>query len=391
MTDVPQLDQESMARARERHAGLTKPAGSLGVLEEVGIWLAGAQGTCPPRPVQSARVVIFAGDHGIATAAGTSAYPSSVTAAMVANFLTGGAAVNVFAQQQGASVRVIDAAVDSDYEGLPVPPEVQQHRVRRGSEPLDRTDALSETEVAAALALGASIADEEIDAGADLLIPGDMGIGNTTSAAALVARLSGADVASVVGRGTGIDDDAWMRKTAAVRDALHRCRADDPDPVLALMRLGGADIAAMTSFLARAAERRTPVLLDGVISCTAALVAERMQPGSKQWWWAGHRSTEPAQHRALAELDMEPLLDLGLRLGEGTGGLLALGLVQSAVAVLNDMATFESAGVARSHDSEAQDSELQDGEPQDGEPQDGESRGAAAGVADPDQRAVASA
>ena len=349
--EVPDLDAEAMARARDRHAALTKPPGSLGVLEELGIWLAGTQGVSPPRPVRAARVIIFAGDHGIAGAAGTSAYPSSVTAAMVANFLAGGAAVNVLAAQQGASVRIIDAAVDSNYEGLSVPASMVRHRVRRSSEPLDRADALTEEEVMAALRLGAAVADAEIDAGADLLIPGDMGIGNTTSAAALVARLTGADVAAVVGRGTGIDDDAWMRKAAAVRDAIYRCREDDLDPLVALRRVGGADIAAMTGFLARAAVRRTPVLLDGVISCTAALVAERMQPGSHRWWWAGHRSTEPAQQRALQELQLQPLLDLGLRLGEGTGALLALGLVQSAAAVLNDMATFESAGIPRSLDS----------------------------------------
>jgi nicotinate-nucleotide--dimethylbenzimidazole phosphoribosyltransferase len=347
---VPELDAVAMAQARDRHVALTKPAGSLGVLEDLGVWLAGAQGVSPPHEVRSARVVIFAGDHGIATTAATSAYPSSVTAAMVANFLAGGAAVNVLAAQRGASVRVVDMAVDSDYEGLLVPESVVRYRVRRSSEPLDRADALTDAEATAAVAAGAATADAEIDSGADLLIPGDMGIGNTTSAAALVARLTGADIAAVVGRGTGIDDDAWMRKTAAVRDAVYRCRHDDLDPLLALRRVGGADIAAMTGFLARAAVRRTPVLLDGVISCTAALVAERMQPGSRRWWWAGHRSTEPAQHRALQELELQPLLDLELRLGEGTGALLALGLLQSAVAVLNDMATFESAGVARGHD-----------------------------------------
>ncbi len=349
-SEVPDLDAAAMAAARERHASLTKPAGSLGVLEDLGIWLAGAQACVPPRPLRMVRVVIFAGDHGIATAAETSAYPSSVTAAMVANFLAGGAAANVLAAQQGASVRVVDVAVDSDYGGTPVPESVMQHRIRRASEPLDRRDALTEEETEAALRLGALIADEEIDSGADLLIPGDMGIGNTTSAAALVARLTGADVAAVVGRGTGIDDDTWMRKAAAVRDAVYRCRTDGPDPVVALRRVGGADIAATTGFLARAALRRTPVLLDGVISCTAALAAERMQPGSSRWWWAGHRSTEPAQRRALQELQLQPLLDLHLRLGEGTGALLALGLLQSAAAVLADMATFESAGIAPARD-----------------------------------------
>lgn len=348
-TAVPTLDAGAMHAARSLHGSLTKPVGSLGALEELGIWLAGAQGQVPPRRPSDVRVVLFAGDHGIATAAGTSAYPSSVTAAMVANFLAGGAAVNVLAARHNAAVKVFDLAVDSAYDAAPVPPSVLRHRVRRGSGALDRADALTAEETARALAAGTAIADEEIDGGADLLIPGDMGIGNTTSAAALVARLTDADVAAIVGRGTGIDDDAWMRKTAAIRDALYRCRNDSRDPVLALQRLGGADIAAMAAFLARAAQRRTPVLLDGLVSCTAALVAERMHPGARTWWWAGHRSTEPAQHRALAELDLQPLLDLGLRLGEGTGALLALDLVDAAAAVMRDMATFDSAAVPRAH------------------------------------------
>ncbi len=346
MTQVPPLDADAMAAATALQSTLTKPPGSLGLLEDLAIWLAGAQGACPPEPVTDARVVIFAGDHGIATAAHTSAYPSGVTAQMVANFVAGGAAVNVLAGLHHASVRVADLAVDSDYGDLPIPASVTRHKVRRSSQPLDRADALTREEVDAALSAGSAIADEEIDAGSDLLIAGDMGIGNTTGAAAIMARMTGADVAAVVGRGTGIDDDTWMRKTAAIRDGLFRTRHDSPDPVLALQRLGGADIAAVAGFLARAAVRATPVLLDGVISATAALLAERMQPGSVQWWRAGHRSTEPAQQRALQELGLRPLLDLQLRLGEGTGALLALGLVHAAVAIMRDMATFESAGVS---------------------------------------------
>jgi len=343
---VPELDAAAMAEARALQDSLTKPPGSLGRLEDLGVWLCGVQGCSPPRPIRDTRVVVFAGDHGIATAVGTSAYPSSVTAQMVANFVHGGAAVNVLAALHGASVRVVDVSVDSDYEGLAVPASVTRHKVRRGSEPLDRADALSAADTVLALQAGAAVADEEIDSGADLLIGGDMGIGNTSSAAAIMARLTGADVASLVGRGTGIDDDTWMRKTAAVRDAVFRCRGEAPEPRLVLQQVGGADIAAMTGFLARAAQRRTPVLLDGVISATAAVVAERMQPGSSRWWQAGHRSTEPAQQRALSELQLQPLLDLQLRLGEGTGALAALPLLHAAGAIMRDMATFESAGVA---------------------------------------------
>lgn len=343
---APELNEQAMALARARQRQLTKPAGSLGRLEELGVWLAGVQGQCPPAQIEQARVVIFAGDHGIAEAAGTSAYPSSVTAAMVANFVAGGAAINVLAEQMGASVRVLDIAVDCAPGDLGVPDSVHRHKVRRSSEPLDRADALTPDEASAALAAGARIADEEIDAGADLLIAGDMGIGNTTAAAAIVARVCGVEPAQVVGRGTGIDDDAWMRKTAAVRDALFRTRTDPPDPLLVLQRFGGADIAAMSGFLEQAVRRRTPVILDGVIPATAALLAEARLPGAAAWWRAGHRSTEPAQQRALEQLRLQPLLDLGLRLGEGTGAVLALGLVRCAVAILRDMATFDSAGVA---------------------------------------------
>lgn len=337
---VPGLDESALEQARALQNRLTKPSGSLGRLEEIGVWLAGVQGVCPPQQIGDARVVIFAGDHGIASAAGTSAYPSSVTAAMVDNFLAGGAAVNVLARRVGASVRVLDIAVDAD------PGPVSGHKIRRSSEPFDRTDALTAQEVDAALAAGRAVADEEIDSGADLLIAGDMGIGNTTAAAALVARMTGAEPAAMVGRGTGIDDDAWMRKTAAVRDGLFRARRDPPDPVLALQRFGGADIAAMTGFLGRCAARGAPVILDGIISSTAALLAERMQPDSRAWWVAGHRSTEPAAVRALQELELSPLLDLGMRLGEGTGAVLALGLLQSAADIMRDMATFDSAAVA---------------------------------------------
>ena len=232
--------------------------------------------------------MVFAGDHGIAKH-GVSAYPSEVTGQMVTNFLTGGAAINVLAQVAGATVRVADLAVDAD-----TPDAVAGHKVRRSSGSLDREDALTEDEVAAAIAAGRAIADEEIDGGADLLVAGDMGIGNTTPAAVLVAALTGAEPVAVVGRGTGIDDEGWMRKATAIRDGLRRARAVAADPVALLRTAGGADIAAMAAFLARAAVRRTPVVLDGVVCGAAALVAEELAPGAKAWWVAGHRSVEPA-------------------------------------------------------------------------------------------------
>ncbi len=341
-------DAEARIAGEARQATLTKPTGSLGRLEDLSLWLCSVQGTCPPRAFERVRVVVFAGDHGVARTAATSAYPPEVTAQMVLNFLAGGAGVNVLARQNGATVRVVDMSVDVDYAdlGASVPDEVVRDRVRRSSGSIDREDALTRDEAERAFATGLRIAEEEVDAGADLLVPGDMGIGNTTPAATLVGLLAGVDPASVVGRGTGIDDATWMRKTAAVRDAMRRGRPFKGDPIGLLATVGGADIAAMTGFLLGAAARRTPVLLDGVVSSAAALVAHRIAYRSREWWQAGHRSTEPAQRAALDRLTLEPLVDYGLRLGEGTGALVALPVLSAAGATLREMATFGEAGVS---------------------------------------------
>jgi nicotinate-nucleotide--dimethylbenzimidazole phosphoribosyltransferase len=344
--DLPDADAGDAAERRQ--ATLTKPAGALGRLEDLSVWLSRVQGTCPPRPFERPRVVLFAGDHGIARTAATSAYPPEVTAQMVLNFLAGGAAVNVLARLNGATVRVVDMSVDVDYAdlGATVPDDVTRFKVRRSSGSIDREDALTIDEAWAAFAHGLTIADEEVDAGADLLIPGDMGIGNTTPAAAIVGLYAGGDASLVVGRGTGIDDEAWMRKTAAVRDAMRRGRPFKAEPVRVLATVGGADITAMTGFLLGAAIRRTPVLLDGVVSCAAALVAHRIAFRAAHWWLAGHLSTEPAARAALEHLDLDPVVDYGLRLGEGTGALIALPILAAAGATLREMATFDEAGVA---------------------------------------------
>jgi len=340
--DVP--DEQVRAAARARQAILTKPAGALGRLEGLSVWAAGVQHRCPPTPFARIRAVVFAGDHGVADR-GVSAFPAEVTRQMLQNFADGGAAVNVLADQCGATVRVVDVSVrDTGAAG----------QIRNGSGAIDIEDAMSEAETEAAVALGRRIADEEVDGGADLLVVGDMGIGNTTVAATLIAALTGAEPVVAVGRGTGIDDRRWMTKTAVIRDALRRLRramtlegGGPPTPMKSLQTVGGPDLAAMAGFLAQAAVRRTPVLLDGVIICSAALVAERLAPGARRWWLPATRSPEPAQTLALDALDMgEPLLDLDLRLGEGTGALLSVPVVQAAIATLADMATFESAGVS---------------------------------------------
>lgn len=344
---VAKPDEQAGHDAASRQAQLTKPAGSLGRLEELGVWVAARQGTCPPRPFARPRVVVFAGDHGIAQQ-GVSAYPPEVTAQMVGNFLTGGAAVNVLARQAGATVRVVDMAVSTD-----TAPVVSAHKVNNGSRAIDREDALTDEQARAAILAGRAIADEEVDSGADVLVAGDMGIGNTTPAAVLISLLTCTEPVAVVGRGTGIDDQAWMRKTAAIRDALRRARKVQHDPIALLRTSTGADIAAMAGFLAQAAVRRTPVLLDGVVVGAAALVAEELAPGARQWWLAGHRSAEPGGQLVLQHLDLDPVLDLDLRLGEASGALTALPVVTSAVKLLGEMATFAEAGVGGPTESEA--------------------------------------
>ena len=342
MTDFGEVaapDGRVAAAARRRQDLLTKPRGALGRLEDLSVWVSACQGNCPPQQFTRARVVVFAGDHGVA-GQGVSAYPAEVTAQMLDNIDGGGAAINVLAELAGATVRAVDVAVDRDPSG-PVP-----HRVRRSSGNIATQDALSLDEAEAAVRVGRQIADEEVDAGADLLIAGDMGIGNTTAATTLVAALTDTEPVLVVGRGTGIDDAAWSRKTAAVRDALYRSAPVRADPLALLAACGGADLAAMAGFCAQAAVRRTPLLLDGLVVTAAALVAERLAPGARLWWQAGHRSPEPAHALALAQLGLDPIVDLGLRLGEGTGAAVALPIVRAAVAALSSMATFDDAGVS---------------------------------------------
>ncbi|QLL05554.1 nicotinate-nucleotide--dimethylbenzimidazole phosphoribosyltransferase [Mycobacterium vicinigordonae] len=339
---VPPPDQSAEVAARARQDTLTKPRGALGRLEDLSVWIASCQAQCPPRQFERARVVVFAGDHGVARS-GVSAYPPEVTAQMVATIGAGRAAINVLAQIAGASVRVADLAVDS---GAATGAEHDAgDKVRRGSGDIAVEDALTQEETARAIATGQRIADSEVDAGADLLIAGDMGIGNTTPAAVLVAALTNTEPVAVVGFGTGIDDSAWSRKTAAVRDALFRARPVLEDPVGLLRSCGGADFAAMAGFCAQAAVRRTPLLLDGMAVTAAALVAERLAPGARRWWQAGHRSTEPGHTLALAALELEPILDLRMRLGEGSGAVLALPVLRAAVATLSSMSTFTEAGV----------------------------------------------
>ncbi|KQV69488.1 nicotinate-nucleotide--dimethylbenzimidazole phosphoribosyltransferase [Nocardioides sp. Root122] len=323
------------ALARERLAGLATPAGALGRVGELGAWLAAVQGEVPPRPLDDVRLMVLAGDHGVA-AHGVSAYPPAVTEAMVRTIVSGRAGVSALAAQHGVRVRVVDVAVDADLDDLPA--EVTAHKVRRGSGAIHLTDALTREETERSLALGAALAREEIESGAQLLMTGDLGIGNTTPAAALVAAVLGLPADEVTGRGTGVDDEGWARKRDVVAQALARAEGRTDDPIEVLTALGSADLAATTGFLVAASTLGTPVLLDGLMSVACAVVAEAMAPGASAWWIAGHRSTEPAQTLALKSLGLEPLLDVGMRLGEGSGAVTALPLLRSGIAVLRDVA-----------------------------------------------------
>ena len=325
------------AEARRRLDALAKPQGALGQLEDLASWVAACLGTCPPRPLDRVRAVILAGDHGVA-ANGVSAYPRELTAAMVRAFVAGVAGANCLARQHGVVLRILELGVDDDLEDVPA--EVSAYHIG-SSRPIDQDDALTADDCREALRAGEAIAEVEIAAGADMLIIGDMGIGNTTPAAALVAATFGKRAEDIVGRGSGVDDDRLRHKTEVVAAALNRVGERAGDPFERLAALGSADIAAGVGFIRTAARSRVPVLLDGIVSVAEAAVAEDLESGVVAWCAAGHRSTEPAQQLALDKLGLEPILDLGLRLGEGTGALTALPVLRSAVLALREVALID--------------------------------------------------
>ncbi|NLT53731.1 MAG: nicotinate-nucleotide--dimethylbenzimidazole phosphoribosyltransferase [Actinomycetales bacterium] len=338
-------DAGAIAEARARQDRLTKPRGSLGALEDVAVRLAGIAGRCPPPIPEPAAVAVFAADHGV-HAQGVSPWPQEVTAQMVLNFVAGGAAINVLAAASGARVQVVDVGVASPLDDAP---GLVRRAVRPGTADLTREPAMSRVEALATMETGVAMARDLVADGHACLVTGDMGIANTTASAALVAAFCATDPATVTGRGTGIDDVTWRRKVGAVRSALDlhaavTARADE-DPVAVLAAVGGLEHAAIAGLVLGAAALRVPVILDGVIAGSAALVASAVAPDSIGTCFAGHRSAEPGHTVAMRALGLEPLVDLGLRLGEGTGAVLALPLVQAAARVLRDMATFDSAGV----------------------------------------------
>jgi len=340
---IARPEEEYRLAAEERWGALERPRGGLGDLERLGSWLAAVQGRVPTRPVERARLMVFAGDHGVA-ALGVSALRPGDTARRVRATLEGGTPAAVLARRFGASVRVADLSVDADEDELPG--AVARLKVRRGSERIDRADAITEAEAAQAFLAGVRLADEEADAGTDLVVLGDLGVGSTTVASALIGALCGVDAASVTGRGSGIDDRTWMVKCATVRDAMRRARPLLGEPLRLLAASAGADYAAMTGFLLQCAVRRTPVLLDGVVSAACALVAQRIAFRSAEWWRAGQGTGEPAQAKAFERLGLEPLLEQRVSAGGGGGALMALPLLTAASALLAELppAAVDGAG-----------------------------------------------
>lgn len=316
--------------AHDRWARLVTPAGALGKPAELAEWLAAVQGQTVVRSIERPRVVLFAADHGVAELK-VSARPPAGAVDRVRWVLDGGSAANVLANRVGATIRVADVAVDCDPQLLPA--DVTAHRVRRGSGRIDVEDALTADEAEQAFRAGMTIVDDEADSGTDVLVLGDLSVAATTPAGVLVAALCGTDASVVTGRGSGIDDLAWMRKCAAIRDGLRRARPVVGDQLQLLATAGGADLAAMTGFLLQAAVRKLPVLLDGLPAAAAALVAQRVAFRGPEWWLAGQASGEPAEAKALDRLSLDPLLEQGVSLGEGTGAMLALPFLQTASAL----------------------------------------------------------
>jgi nicotinate-nucleotide--dimethylbenzimidazole phosphoribosyltransferase len=341
------LDAEAMTAARTILDGLTKPPGSLGRLEELAITLAGITGQDRPSMARRA-IVVAAGDHGVARR-GVSAYPSEVTAQMVANFIRGGAAINVLAAISGASLTVLDVGVAEaipDVSPNPRGGRLIRARIRPGTADMTEGPAMSRATALKAVEVGLAVIDELRGSGLDVIGVGDMGIGNSTAAAAIVAAMTGAEPEVVTGRGTGIDDDARTRKVGVIEEALARNAPDPADPIGVLASVGGLEVAALVGVILGATAARIPVVLDGFITGAAALLAAALAPGTADRLIAAHQSVEPGHAIVLARLGLRPLFDLDLRLGEGTGAALGLQLIHAAASVRDEMATFAAAAVS---------------------------------------------
>jgi len=335
------VDSGARAAALEHHDRLTKPRGSLGDLEALGSQLCAISGVCPPPVPEPVTVAVFAGDHGV-VAEGVTPWPQEVTAQMVANFCSGGAAINVLARHSGAEVVVVDVGV-----ATPVPADADgllRRSVRSGTRNLAVEPAMTIEEATTALDVGVEVASGAVERGARMVVTGDMGIGNTTSAAALIAAITRRGAAEVTGRGTGIDDTTLERKMRVIDRALGRI-PEGAGPLDIMCEVGGLEIAALTGFVVGAAACRVPVVVDGVIAAAGAVTAAAFEPKVAGYLIAGHRSSEPGASVVLEHLGLSPVLDLGMRLGEGTGAALAVPMIQAAAKILREMATFDAAGV----------------------------------------------
>ena len=338
---IKPLDEKAMTEARTRQDSLTKPQGSLGQLESVSIQVAGIKGTPRPRIVHKV-IFTLAGDHGV-TQEGVSAYPSEVTPQMVHNFLRGGAGINVLARHSGARVVVADLGVASVLE---VHPDLRNRKVAMGTHNMAKGPAMTREEAIRAIEAGMALVEEELPEGMDILGTGDMGIGNTTASSAITAALTGADIAAVTGKGTGLDDQAREKKVKIIQAALEINRPDPGDAVDVLSKVGGFEIGGIAGVILAGAAYRIPVVIDGFISGAAALIAASLSSRVRPYLIASHQSAEPGHRIMLNHLGLKPLLNLDLRLGEGTGAALGILLVEASLKILDEMATFGEAGIS---------------------------------------------
>jgi nicotinate-nucleotide--dimethylbenzimidazole phosphoribosyltransferase len=341
---IGEMDAAVAAATQSRLDRLTKPQGSLGRLEQLAVQYCAIRGECKPA-VPRGRVCTFAADHGVVDE-GVSAYPRDVTAQMVLNFLRGGAGVNVLARHTGVDVRVVDIGVAHDFGPIL---GLLHRKLMMGTRNMLQAAAMDRNTAEEAVEIGMALASEAIEEGVTLIGTGEMGIGNTTASAAITAVMTGAPVEHVTGTGTGIDELVRRRKILVIERALNLHRPNSDDPIDVLAKIGGLEIAGMTGLILGAAAARIPVVLDGFIAGAAALIACALQPRCVQYMIASHRSVERGHQLLLEKLGLEPLLDLDLRLGEGTGACLGMSLVQAAIKVLSEMATFGEAGVSERH------------------------------------------
>jgi nicotinate-nucleotide--dimethylbenzimidazole phosphoribosyltransferase len=338
---IQPIDKVMLEQARARHNQLTKPLESLGVLEDIGIRLAAIYGAVKPK-VTGKAVVVFAADHGV-TEAGVSAYPKAVTEQMVLNFLRGGAAINILSQLHHVDMIVVDVGVDADF---PEHPKLLKRKVARGTKNMLEAPAMTHDEVLQGLETGVEAANIMIDKGANLIAAGDMGIGNTTAATAIISVMTGISVADLTGRGTGVDDAGLQRKIETIEKVITLRQVKKEETLELLRCVGGLEIAAMTGFYLASAARRVAIVLDGFISHSAALIASSINPSVKDYLFASHTSHNPVHRKRLEMLGVEPVFSFSLRLGEGTGAVLAMPVIESAAAILSDMVTFAEAGVS---------------------------------------------